>query len=69
MLSYYIILYQYFDSLEISLSEQIDNLQKRVIYRDDRNISFEEIHSLELLKVKLDFVRMIEREVLKLFME
>ena len=65
----YIILYQYFDSLEISLSDQIDSLQKRVLYREYRKILVEEIHDLELLKVKLDFVQKIEKELLKLFLE
>lgn len=67
MLSSYIILYQYFDAQEMKLLDQINGLQERCLYRKERNFTYEEAQELTYLKIKLEFCRKIESELLQLF--
>ena len=66
MLSVYIVLYQYFDHQESLLLYQIEQLQEKVIYQQERKITAEESQQLTYLKIKLDFCRKIESEVLQI---
>lgn len=67
MLSVYITLYQYFDAQESKLLNQIEQLQERCIYRKERKFTVDEIQQLAYLKIKLDFCRKIEKELLQIF--
>ena len=69
MLNNFVLMYQYFDNQEIKLLNQITSLQDRVLYRDARNFTIEEAHELAFLKVKLDFLRQIGADVLKIIIK
>lgn len=69
MLNAYILLYQYFDNEEIKLLDQITQLQDRVLYRNGRKLSAEESQELTYAKIKLDFVRKIGSELLRVFQD
>lgn len=66
-LNVYITLYQYFDAQERVLTDRIEKLQYRILYRNDRKISLDDLQELTYLKIKLDFCRKIDTELLKLF--
>ena len=53
MLSSYVLLYQYFDSQEKNLIDQINEIQSRCIYRDFRNLDESETIELMRLKIKM----------------
>lgn len=67
MLSSFILIYQYFDNQEVKLMDQINMIQARVLYRDGRHFTTEELQELLYLKIKLDFVRKIGSELLQMF--
>lgn len=69
MLNSYILLYQFFELEEIKLVESIEQIQSRVLYSDLRQLTVEETNDLYVLKIKLDFIRMISAKILKLFMD
>lgn len=69
MISNFVLLYQYFDNEEIKLLNKITDLQERVIYRDGRNFSDSEVIELAFLKVKLDFLRKIGSDILKIIIK
>lgn len=67
MLSPYILLYQYFENQELKLEQQILTIQDRVLYSKERNLSVDDINTIYRLKIKLDYVRKIGSELLKMF--
>lgn len=62
----FISIYQYFDSQEIVLKEKIESIQDRVLYNPERSFSSDDLQNLLFLKIKLDFCRKIEADLLKL---
>lgn len=61
------LIYQYFDNAEIKLEEQIEKIQDRCLYRSGRELDYSEAQEIAYLKLKLDQLNSIEKDILKMF--
>lgn len=66
MLSPFILIYQFFDNVELQLVKEIEQLQACLLNLDPRFVSESDYDRFYRLKIKLDLLREIQPKILNL---
>lgn len=61
----FILFYQYFDNLEFKLNSRLSYLSNKCV----EHLSIEDIHEVYDLRIKLQLIRQIERELSDFFID
>ena len=63
----FVFFFQYFDNFETALRNRIIDIQNRLIRSNIDRISAEDLNELNVLYIKLDFLDLIYRDLLKFY--